>query len=117
MGSKAAAQLLADVADGAYQLAPFDRHDVQAAAAVLQRFDDLGIGLTDASLVVLADRHQTGRVLSFDERPSGRCGGGDGDRSPFCPPVPEPPHWAKFPVDWPRLPRAPISGTPFGGIP
>ena len=68
MGGKAAAKLLADVADGAYQLAPFDRHDVQAAGAVLQRFDDLGVGLADASLVVLADRHQTGRVLTFDRR-------------------------------------------------
>ena len=68
MGRNAAAQLLADVAEGAYQLAPFDHHDVQAAAAVLQRFDDLGVGLTDASLVVLADRHQAGRVLTFDHR-------------------------------------------------
>jgi hypothetical protein len=68
MGGKAAAQLLADVAEGAYQLAPFDRRDVQAAGVVLQRFDDLGVGLTDASLVVLADRHESGRVLTFDHR-------------------------------------------------
>ena len=68
MGGRAAGQLLADVAEEAYQLAPFDRHDVRAAAAVLKRFDDLGVGLTDASLVVLADRHQTGHVLTFDHR-------------------------------------------------
>jgi predicted nucleic acid-binding protein len=68
MGGPAAGTLLADVAAGAYRLAPFDQHDVQAAAAVLQRFDDLGVGLADAWLVVLADRHQTGRVLTFDHR-------------------------------------------------
>jgi predicted nucleic acid-binding protein len=30
---------------------------------------DLGIGLTDASLVVLADRYRTNRILTLNERP------------------------------------------------
>ncbi|MPZ74637.1 MAG: PIN domain-containing protein [Nitriliruptorales bacterium] len=68
LGAAAALRLLADVAAGAYRLASFDQDDVQAAGTVLQRFEDLGVGLTDASLVVLADRHQTGRILTFDER-------------------------------------------------
>ncbi len=68
LGPRAALRLLTDVGAGAYRLVSFDHHDVQAGAAVLQRFEDLGVGLTDASLVVLAERYQTGRVLTFDER-------------------------------------------------
>ncbi len=68
LGPGAALRLLTDVGAGPYRLVSFDHHDVHAAAAVLQRFEDLGVGLTDASLVVLAERYHTGRVLTFDER-------------------------------------------------
>lgn len=61
-------ELLADVGRGAYQLAPFDGQDVEHAHAVIAAFRDLGIGLADASLVVLARRHQTDRILTLDER-------------------------------------------------
>jgi predicted nucleic acid-binding protein len=36
--------------------------------ALETRYEDLGLGLADCSLVVLAARHRTERVLSFDER-------------------------------------------------
>ncbi len=68
VGPTAALELLRDVADGAYELAAFGAADVEAAVGVLERYDDLGVGLADASLVVLADRYDTGRVLTFDER-------------------------------------------------
>jgi predicted nucleic acid-binding protein len=68
VGAAVALQLLRDVADGAYELASFAAVDMAAAVAVLERYDDLGVGLADASLVVLADRYDTGRVLTFDER-------------------------------------------------
>jgi hypothetical protein len=32
------------------------------------RYADLRLGLADCSLVILADRYQTDRILSFDER-------------------------------------------------
>ena len=32
------------------------------------RYEDLDLGLADCALVVLADRHQTNRILTFDER-------------------------------------------------
>lgn len=41
--------------------------DVQAAA-IADRYADIGLGLTDASLVALAGRLETTRVASFDER-------------------------------------------------
>jgi hypothetical protein len=60
--------VLSDVASGVYQLADFSRSDVAAAARVVRRYADLHIGLTDASIVVLADRFQTTRLLTLDER-------------------------------------------------
>jgi predicted nucleic acid-binding protein len=60
--------LLAEVARGAYQLEPFDAADVGAASAVLERYPDLDLGLADASVVVLADRHVASDILTLDER-------------------------------------------------
>ena len=65
---RAAEALLTEVARGAYQLEPFDRDDIAAAVAVVRRFTDVGLGIADASIVVLADRHQTTDVLTLDER-------------------------------------------------
>ena len=67
-GQKQQLALLAEVADGAYELAPFDREDVAAARGVVERYGDLRVGLADASLVVLAERHGTADVLTFDHR-------------------------------------------------
>jgi uncharacterized protein len=47
---------------------PSRREDVAVAQDVIARHRDLKIGLADASLVVLADRYETSRILTFDER-------------------------------------------------
>ncbi len=60
--------LLGEVADGAYELASFGREDVVAARGVAERYGDLRVGLADASLVVLAERHGTADLLTFDHR-------------------------------------------------
>jgi uncharacterized protein len=60
--------LLDEVATGGYTLAEFDRSDVEHAAAVMRRYADLEIGIADASIVVLAARHGTADVLTFDQR-------------------------------------------------
>ena len=60
--------LLSQVIDGAYELAEFGRADVEAARVVMGRYEDLRVGLADASIVVLAERHMTTDVLSFDSR-------------------------------------------------
>ncbi|HEY5815994.1 MAG TPA: PIN domain-containing protein [Solirubrobacterales bacterium] len=67
-GQSAQLAMLDEVAEGAYELAEFNRSDVESAAAVIRRYEDLKIGLTDASIVVLADRHQSVDVLTFDSR-------------------------------------------------
>lgn len=60
--------LLAEVAEGAYELAEFTRADVEVAAGVMRNYADLRVGLADASIVVLAEKHQTADVLTFDHR-------------------------------------------------
>ncbi len=57
-----------EMASGAYEIACFDRDDVQAAAVIVSKYLDLGVGLADASLVVLAGRYRTERILTLDER-------------------------------------------------
>ena len=60
--------LLDEVARGAYQLAPFDADAVSSAREVVGAHEDLGIGLADASIVVLSARHRCLDVLTLDER-------------------------------------------------
>ena len=59
---------LEEVARGAYQLETFSNDDVAQAAAVLERYADLELGLADASIVILADRHDLTDILTLDER-------------------------------------------------
>jgi predicted nucleic acid-binding protein len=59
---------LSEVSAGAYDLVTFDAADVREAETVIGKYSDLGIGLADASLVVLAGRYRTNRILTLDER-------------------------------------------------
>lgn len=68
VGPAVARAFLADVTRGAYQLEPFGNDDVELALEVIDRYRDLGIGLADASLVVLAERHGVVNVLTLDAR-------------------------------------------------
>jgi predicted nucleic acid-binding protein len=72
---------LEEVAAGAYQLETFVAADVAHAWVVLNRYEDLDIGLADASVVVLAERHRVWDVLTLDQRRF-RAVLGPGDR-PF----------------------------------
>lgn len=60
--------LLDEVTRGSYQLEPFSERDVSAARRLIAQYRDLGLGLADASIVVLAERHGTDRILTLDER-------------------------------------------------
>lgn len=64
----AARAFLGEVVRGAYQLEPFGQDDVEQALGILNRYSDLDLGLADASLVVLAERHATLDLLTLDER-------------------------------------------------
>lgn len=65
---QAARALLAEVADGAYQLEAFGAAEIAAAGSVIDRYADLDLGLADASIVVLAGRYDVSDVLTLDER-------------------------------------------------
>jgi predicted nucleic acid-binding protein len=63
-----AVEILEDVARGAYRLEPFSNADVARAIEVMRGYADLGVGLADASNVVLAERLDTNDILTTDER-------------------------------------------------
>ena len=78
VGAEAQRSLLEEVAQGAYQLEPFDAGDIRRANEILTQFADLDVGLADASIVVLSERHGTNRVLTLDERHFRALRGKDG---------------------------------------
>lgn len=59
---------LADLADGVYQVEFVSQPDFAEIVAVNSRYRDLKLGLADASNIVLAARHVTVRILTFDHR-------------------------------------------------
>lgn len=68
VGHQAQMALVDEVARGAYQLELFSPEDVGDAKRIMERYADLRIGLADASVVVLANRHRTLELLCTDER-------------------------------------------------
>ena len=68
VGANGQAALLDEVVRGAYRLETFTADDVARASEVMRRYGDLQIGLADASIVVLAERHGTPDVLTLDLR-------------------------------------------------
>jgi predicted nucleic acid-binding protein len=68
VSSTAQDALLEEVARGAYRLEPFSSEDVGRARAITARYQSLKLGLADASIVVLAERHGMRDVLTLDER-------------------------------------------------
>lgn len=67
-GAVARRRFLADLAAGRFAVEALERSDYQTVLDLESRYEDLGLGLADCSLVVLAARHATDRILSFDER-------------------------------------------------
>jgi predicted nucleic acid-binding protein len=68
VGQAAQHALLKEVQEGAFQLETFTASDIGRALGVMNRFLSLEVGLADASLVVLAERHRITRILTLDER-------------------------------------------------
>lgn len=67
-GADAAASLLDSIRRGRFLLERIDAADIERCAEIMSRYRDLDIGVADASIVLLAERHRTERVLTFDER-------------------------------------------------
>jgi len=67
-GRDARRAFLADLAAGRFTVACVAPEDYATISELDTRYEDLDLGLADCALVVLADRHQTDRILTFDER-------------------------------------------------
>jgi uncharacterized protein len=57
-----------DLAAGRFQTPGLDSSDWRVAQRVDTRYRDLNLGLADLSLIVLAHRFKTLRILTFDQR-------------------------------------------------
>ena len=68
VGTEAELTVLRELAGGAFLLVSLAAEEVLQAGEVIGRYPDLGIGLADASLVVLAARFGTRTVLTLDRR-------------------------------------------------
>jgi uncharacterized protein len=67
-GEAARRAFLSDLAAQRYDVACLEAGDYRMVAELDTRYADLGLGLADCSVVVLAERYETRRLLSFDER-------------------------------------------------
>jgi len=68
LGVTAETDMLREVAAGVYDLVTFGIEDLVEAANLIERYQDLRIGLADASVAVIAARVQTTRLLTLDQR-------------------------------------------------
>ena len=68
VGHRAQMALIDEIARGAYQVESFSSEDIGHARRIMERYADLRVGLADASVVVLANRHRTLELLCTDER-------------------------------------------------
>jgi uncharacterized protein len=59
---------LTDLVEGTFAVECLTRADLEQARALVEQYRDLALGLADASLVVLAARHRTRRLLTLDHR-------------------------------------------------
>jgi predicted nucleic acid-binding protein len=59
---------LTELSGGAWELPTMEVADLGEACTVIDRYRDQDIGVADASLVILAHRYRTDRVLTLDRR-------------------------------------------------
>lgn len=67
-GPVAERYFLEDLAEGRFDVQGLTRDEHRLALSFHDRYEALNLGLADLSVVVLAYRYQTNRLLTFDER-------------------------------------------------
>jgi uncharacterized protein len=68
IGVQAELAVLRELAGGAYDLPALDAGDLSVCADLIHKYADQNIGVTDASIAVLAKRYQTTSILTLDHR-------------------------------------------------
>ncbi len=67
-GTREEVAVLSELSSGAWELPALGPADLAEVRDVVDRYLDLGVGAADASLVVLARRYGTERILTLDRR-------------------------------------------------
>ena len=68
LGIEAELQFLRDLTSGAFSVECLTEAEIDEAGDVIRRYRELNLGLADASMVILARKFGTRRLLTFDER-------------------------------------------------
>jgi len=68
VGHRARKAFLADLAALRFRVVCLEHAEYETVRRLDEKYDDLNFGLSDLSVVVIAHRFHTNRVLTFDER-------------------------------------------------
>lgn len=68
LGAAVELDFLRDLAAGTFLVECLSQEDLATAEKLASRYRALKLGLADISLIVLARKHRTRRILTFDER-------------------------------------------------
>ncbi len=84
-GSSAERAVLEELASGAWELATMNRDRLEAAAAIVDRYADVPIGVADASNIVLAQEYRSPVIATLDRRHFGILRFSDGSAPTVLP--------------------------------
>jgi predicted nucleic acid-binding protein len=68
LGNRALLKFLTDIQEGAFTVESLTLADFRRCALSIAKYQDLDIGLCDASVVAVAERIGTNRILTVDQR-------------------------------------------------
>lgn len=68
IGVDAELKVLRELSSGAWELADVGVAELELATSIIEKYRNQDIGVADASMVVLADRYHTRRIVSLDRR-------------------------------------------------
>ena len=68
MGNAALLRFLADIQEGAFVVEALTLADLRRCAELISKYHDIDLGLTGASVVAVAERIGTDRILTVDLR-------------------------------------------------
>jgi predicted nucleic acid-binding protein len=68
LGNPALLRFLTDIQEGAFVIETVTMADLRRCASLIEKYLDLDLGLADASVVAVAERLGTDRILTVDQR-------------------------------------------------
>jgi uncharacterized protein len=68
VGQHAVIAAVRELTNGTYVIAQLSPDDVSLSTELMTSYQDLGLGLTDAAVIVAAKRHSTDEILTLDQR-------------------------------------------------